>query len=239
MPAKPENPQPRNPLTSGPLPQSEEPGYYPGYSTLSQQKFWDATTRRVVLDRITDLPPLRFFTAEEQTTLACVLEHALPQSDRVPSRRIPILPLIDKRLFEQVIGGFRYEDMPPDWDAYRLGLKAIEQMAQEVHGRSFPECAYTEREALLQSLNEEKPAGAHELWKQMNVRHFWRMLLHDACSAYYAHPWGWDEIGFGGPAYPRGYMRLEFGRAEPWEVDEERYPWEAPEGCLSDLKQKY
>ena len=27
-------------------------------------------------------------------------------------------------------------------------------------------------------------------------------------GAFYSHPWAWNEIGFGGPAYPRGYMRL-------------------------------
>ena len=27
-------------------------------------------------------------------------------------------------------------------------------------------------------------------------------------AAFYSHPWAWNEIGFGGPAYPRGYMRL-------------------------------
>ena len=29
-----------------------------------------------------------------------------------------------------------------------------------------------------------------------------------ACTAFYAHPWAWNEIGFGGPAYPRGYKIL-------------------------------
>ena len=42
---------------------------------------------------------------------------------------------------------------------------------------------------------------------------------------YYAHPWAWDEIGFGGPAYPRAYMRLENGQPEPWEKQEKRYEW--------------
>ena len=27
-------------------------------------------------------------------------------------------------------------------------------------------------------------------------------------EAFYSHPWAWNEIGFGGPAYPQGYMRL-------------------------------
>ena len=32
-------------------------------------------------------------------------------------------------------------------------------------------------------------------------------------SAFYSHPWAWNEIGFGGPAYPRGYARLGRGAA--------------------------
>jgi len=61
------------------------------------------------------------------------------------------------------------------------------------------------------------------------------MLLEDSVNVYYAHPWAWDEIGFGGPAYPRGYMRLENGLPEPWETDEVRYIWTAPADTLSDL----
>lgn len=35
------------------------------------------------------------------------------------------------------------------------------------------------------------------------------------------------------PAYPRAYMRLERGEAEPWEAEEQRYEWEAPEASAS------
>ena len=59
------------------------------------------------------------------------------------------------------------------------------------------------------------------------------LLVSDCVEAYYAHPWAWDEIGFGGPAYPRAYMRLERGEAEPWEAEEKRYEWEAPDGSVS------
>jgi hypothetical protein len=38
-------------------------------------------------------------------------------------------------------------------------------------------------------------------------------------SAFYSHPWACYEIGFGGPAYPRGYMRLGgVGPREPFET---------------------
>ena len=58
-----------------------------------------------------------------------------------------------------------------------------------------------------------------------------------AAEAYYSHPYAWDEIGFGGPAYPRAYMRLEHGEPEPWEVNEQRYAWLAPEDSVSDVSE--
>jgi hypothetical protein len=36
-------------------------------------------------------------------------------------------------------------------------------------------------------------------------------------AAFYSHPWAWSEIGFGGPAYPRGFARLGAGQREQWE----------------------
>jgi hypothetical protein len=76
--------------------------------------------------------------------------------------------------------------------------------------------------------------GAAELWAQMEVHRYWALIVQDCVEAYYAHPWAWDEIGFGGPAYPRGYMRLEHGEPEPWEVSEKRYHWKAPADAVSD-----
>jgi hypothetical protein len=73
------------------------------------------------------------------------------------------------------------------------------------------------------------------IWQRVPVHRFWTMLVEDCVEAYYAHPWAWDEIGFGGPAYPRGYIRLENGSAEPWESDEKRYEWKAPANSVSDL----
>jgi hypothetical protein len=69
----------------------------------------------------------------------------------------------------------------------------------------------------------------------MSLGRFWQMLMQDALEAYYAHPWAWDEIGFGGPAYPRAYTRLERGEPEPWEVEERRYGWLAPDYTVSDV----
>jgi hypothetical protein len=45
-------------------------------------------------------------------------------------------------------------------------------------------------------------------------------LLKTLVSIYYAHPEAWNEIGFGGPASPRGYARLGMDRRDPWEAEE-------------------
>ena len=68
----------------------------------------------------------------------------------------------------------------------------------------------------------------------MPADRFWMLVVADCIDAYYSHPWAWDEIGFGGPAYPRAYMRLENGRPEPWESEETRYAWQAPATSSSD-----
>jgi hypothetical protein len=39
---------------------------------------------------------------------------------------------------------------------------------------------------------------------------------------YYAHPLAWNEIGYGGPASPRGHVRKWAGGVDPWEAREER-----------------
>lgn len=205
---------------------------------MSQQKFWDAATRDLILDRVSSEPAIRFFTPAEQATMHAVVDRMLPQDDRHPSTRIAILPGIDKRLFLNHIEGFRYEDMPSDQDAYRIAAKAIESMAQELHGQPFHVLRVLQQEEILQSLHDNTPLAAKKLWNHLNLERFWSMLLADCCAVYYAHPSAWNEIGFGGPAYPRGYMRLEDGLAEPWEVDEQRYEWLAPDDTISDRPQK-
>jgi hypothetical protein len=40
---------PIDPKTKKPIPPRAQPGYYPGFSTLSQQAFWDEATRNVVM----------------------------------------------------------------------------------------------------------------------------------------------------------------------------------------------
>lgn len=225
---------PLDPLSVEPLEPKAQPGYYPAYNVLDQQNSWDTATRAVVLERLRRPPPIRYFSAEEARVLEIVCHHLLPQDDRDQEHQIPIVPLIDQRLYEKRTNGYRFENMPPDGEAHRLGLQAIQQMARELFGRDFLELTWLRQEEILLLVCDDQPKGAKEIWECLPPRRYWALLIEDCVEVYYAHPWSWNEIGYGGPAYPRAYMRLERGEPEPWEVEERRYEWLAPASCLSD-----
>lgn len=220
--------------TKKPLAPRAQPGYYPGFSTLSQRAFWDEATRRVVMMRVEQPPPIRYFTMDELSLMQAICDRLLPQDDRDEEHKIPVVNYIDDRLYHRRIDGYRFEDMPHDHEAHRLGLQAIEAIAQHMFSTSFVSLGPRQQDEVLKTIHDGKPPAGHDIWQKMSVTHYWLLILQDVLEAYYAHPYAWDEIGFGGPAYPRGYMRLEGGRPEPWEVDEQRYEWEAPPDSLSD-----
>jgi hypothetical protein len=219
---------PTDPGTGEPLPPKRQPGYYPGFSTLSQSPFWEDATRDVVETRVSDPPKRRFFTEAQWAFWTLVFSHLIPQSDRTEDRQIPLIAPLDERLYLNKTVGYRYEDMPPDQEAYRLGIEAIDAEAQHQFNGSFTVLPYHQRELVLQAIAENKADGAREIWKRMSQKRFWQLIMQDAAEGYYSHPWAWDEIGFGGPAYPRAYTRLERGEPEPWEKEECRYQWDAP-----------
>jgi len=226
--------RPVNPETGEPFPPTDQPGYYPGFRTLSQSPYWDAATRNVVTLRVTDPPERRFFTAYEWKFWETVFSHLIPQTDRTPERQIPLIPPLDARLYANRTDGYRYETMPQDREAYKIGIEAINNESAARFGGEFLDLGHWQQEKVLQAIHDGRPEASPEIWKSMSVSRFWELIMHDAMKAYYGHPWAWDEVGFGGPAYPRAYMRLENGEPEPWEVREKRHEWRAPDLSVSD-----
>lgn len=224
---------PRDPATGEPLTPMCTPGYYPVFSTLSQSPFWDDATRQAVTKRLEPARAVEFFSAEEFEFWTAVFDHLIPQTDRTADRQIPLVGPLDHRLHINQTVGYRFETMPQDRDAYRLGREALNEEARQQYGNDFLSLPYRQQDLVLKAIHDGKPKAAKEIWSRMSVHRFWQLMMGDAIDAYYAHPWAWDEIGFGGPAYPRAYTRLERGEPEPWEVEEKRYEWLSPEATIS------
>jgi hypothetical protein len=190
---------------------------FPGYDVVSQSGHWDPVTAGVVLARLAPPPALRFFDPREEAVGTALVDLLLAQHrvDGPAGRRyVPVFAMIDSRLAEGDTDGWHYADMPEDGDAWRASLAHLDHDANARYGRGFAECSPPEQEALVRAVND---LGAGT-WHDLPAKQVWSLWTRYACTAYYAHPWSWDEIGFGGPAYPRGYKNRGVGRREPYEV---------------------
>ncbi|HEY0517501.1 MAG TPA: gluconate 2-dehydrogenase subunit 3 family protein [Solirubrobacteraceae bacterium] len=184
-------------------------GRYPDYDVLASADHWDAVTRRVVLERVAQPPPLRFFDEREAATLGAFLDVVLAQ-DREP--RIPVLAMVDAKMHAGQLDGYRYVDMPPDPQTWRRVAEGLDEAAVE-QGCDGGFAAASEH--LRHELVGRFAKG--ELEWDLPVSEAWSVVMRGALAAFYSHPWAWNEIGFGGPAYPRGYARLGAGQREHWE----------------------
>jgi hypothetical protein len=184
---------------------------FPGFDVLAQADHWDPVTAGVVLARLGPPPPIRFFTPDEEAIAGPLLDLLLDQHDEP---RVPVLRMIDSRLAEGRTDGWRYADLPEDGQAWRDTLAALDEDARTAHGVGFARCDDEARRALIQAVQD---LGAKP-WHGLPASRVWSLWTRYACTAFYAHPWAWNEIGFGGPAYPRGYKNAGIGRREPWEV---------------------
>ena len=192
---------------------------YPGYDVLDKWKTqsWNETTRSVIHKRLTEVPARRFFNEQQWETLLAVCDRVIPQPERVEP--VPIAPWIDARLFQGQGTGTRYASLPPEQECWRRGMDAIEAEAQHRYRRPFHRLDRVEQDLLLQSLdkNETWAPVWEGLPSQTLLRH---VVLRAIVEVYYAHPAAWSEIGFGGPASPRGYVRLDANRRDEWEAAE-------------------
>ena len=190
---------------------------YAGYDVLAKWDgpSWDQQTREVLRKRLTEVPPRRFFSETEWRTLEAVCARLIPQPER--STPIPIVPWIDEKLHHNWRDGFRYEDMPPLQEAWRVGLQGIDHESQRRFGSDFATSSEANQDAVLLAIQSGHVEGV--VWTRLPPQRFFTtVLLKEVVGEYYAHPAAWSEVGFGGPASPRGYVRLGENQRDPWEA---------------------
>lgn len=174
------------------------------------------TALQARLDAPTDYLP-QFFDADTFELLLAVAARLLPQPDRpVP---IELAPAIDARLAEGRSDGWRYDVLPPDREAYRLGLGGINQAAQAQFQLDFLVLDAAHQDAVLEQLASGNAAG--ENWQQVKQGRFFEELLAELTENYYAHPLAQEEIGYVGMADVPGWTRIGLNELEPREPEEQ------------------
>jgi Gluconate 2-dehydrogenase subunit 3 len=193
---------------------------YPGYDVLSKRDTpsWNKQTREVIDRRLAIKPGTHhFFDAAEWSTLRAVCARIVPQpADRA---QVPLAAMVDAKVHNKQGDGYRNAELPPMDEAWRRGLAALDAEAMARHAIHFHALAPDQQDDLLRAM--EKGELKHEAWGDMPSKVFFKnRVLSDIVRAYYSHPTAWNEIGWGGPASPRGYVRMDFDRRDEWEAAE-------------------
>jgi hypothetical protein len=204
---------------------------YPGYDVLRKRDTpsWDVITREVIEQRLATVDAAQFLDEPRWRALHALCARIVPQPIDQP--QVPLAAMLDRRLLANTGDGFRYARLPPLREAWRIGLSALDAESRQRHELPFASLSEAQQIALLTQMQHGGLNG--EAWHGMDAQLFFsQRVLSDICGAYYAHPLSWNQIGFGGPANPRGYVRMYENRRDPWEAVEakpgqEQQAWEA------------
>ncbi|MGA0568076.1 gluconate 2-dehydrogenase subunit 3 family protein [Rathayibacter sp. KR2-224] len=210
---------PRNrPKSTLPLSPENGGGRFPGFDVMGQEPHWDGATRAAIHARLHGQPAVRFFTQLEVATAKCLLDRLVGQRAEPGDETVDLARMVDARLAENQTDGWHYDTMPRDSEAWRASLRALNEDAHDRFGSDFAECDLDQQRELMEAVR----TWGEDRWHELPPAQVWSLWTRYAATAFYSHPAVWNEIGFGGPAYPRGYKDLGIDRREPYEVKDAR-----------------
>ena len=199
-------------------------GRYPDYDVLAEARPLGRGRRaRSCSSRVARRPAAALLRRPRGGARSAPSATSCSAQDAEP--RIPVLAMVDAKLHAGELDGFRYDDMPEDprdLAARRRGARRRGARRRRAELRARRRRARSARSSTRFSEGE---LGA--LGRAAPSTQAWTVVMRGVARRFYSHPWAWNEIGFGGPAYPRGYMRLHSGagQREPWEAPPEPSTW--------------
>jgi hypothetical protein len=196
-------------------------GRFPGFDVLSQSEHWDPVTANLVMARTDPPEQPRFFTDGEQAAAAALLDQLTGQCDEPLG--VPLVAMVDARLADGETDGWHYADLSEDGQVWRDTLGYLDKDAHDRCGAGFADASERDQAAIIQAVQDSDD------WHGLPAARVWSLWTRYACTALYSHPDAWSEMGFPGPAYPRGYKNAGVGKREPFEVGDAR-PAEDPVG---------
>lgn len=189
------------------------PPRFPGFDVMSEAGHWDPVTRELIESRLGPPPADEFFSETERATAAALCDQLTGQHE---SPRVPVLETVESRLAKNRTDGWHHETLPIDRETWRDSLAFLDADAMAAYGERF---ATVSRGRQVEVLTSIQNLGGRE-WHGMPAGQVWNLWMRYVCAAFYSHPWAWNEIGWPGPAYPRGYKNAGINKREPFEVVE-------------------
>lgn len=192
--------------------------HYPKYHVMEQQEHWDEHTRGIVQDRMQYTYTPSFLSQNEVETLKRICSHLV--NDKNTEIIDYIIRHIDETLSSSLGEGERQEQVPEASILIRNGLEYLDTVAKEYNYMKLIESDDKAQLSILEELSKGN-CPRQENWDNKQQKALFKKLLSLSVDAYYSHPAVWTHIGYGGPAYPRGYVRADIGLLDPWEAQTE------------------
>ncbi|MCZ8513044.1 gluconate 2-dehydrogenase subunit 3 family protein [Paenibacillus filicis] len=192
---------------------------YPSFNVMNEKDEWDDHTQTIVTSRLKPSKSLHFLTPNEADMVKQI--SSLFVNDRSPEVLDFVLGHIDQTMHQSPGESQRKEGVPQAQELIRAGLQAIEQGVQSQYSSSFADLDRAKQKQYLQHISESV-AKPQEIWNGIPQEALFRKLLNLTVESYCSHPKVWSEIGYAGPAYPRGYVRTQLGQLDPWEAQPEQ-----------------
>ena len=168
-------------------------------------------TRQVLTERLTETANQpQFFSTREFALLQAICDRLIPQeNDQEP---VDIVGNIDKRLTQNQSDGWRYDSMPADGAAYKLGLTGVDETAQLLFQQPFQALSGDVQDGVLNQIQHLKAPG--ETWKKLPANRFFEELLAEVAHTYYSHPLAQEKIGYVGMADVATWQRIGLNQLE-------------------------
>ncbi|MBN3527219.1 gluconate 2-dehydrogenase subunit 3 family protein [Paenibacillus apiarius] len=192
--------------------------HYPSFDVMKERDEWDSHTQIIVTERLREETTWQALQELELATLGAVCRLLVAdERDNVISY---ILMHFDQIITSKIGEGQRKAGVPEEKTLIREGLQQLDNKARNEHGAPFDQLKGAQQSEILERLSEGKLQLSPE-WTALKQKGLFKKLLGTAIDAYCSHPDIWSEIGYAGPAYPRGYVRGDIGQLDPWEAKTE------------------
>ena len=174
-------------------------------------------TREALQTRLAQQPGTpRFFTPDEVESLRQITARLLPQ----PANReqIDVVGPVDHRLANNESDGWRYDTLPADPDAWRMGLNGFQEAAQAYFGKPFTQLDGAQQDELIGQIQQ---GTALELsLNPLQSKRFFDDMLAELTGIYFSHPLAQEEIGYVGMADKPRWDRIGLNELEEREPRE-------------------
>lgn len=196
---------------------------YASYDVLDKRGTlsWNDATRAALDERMALQVPDGVLEETQLKTLHKLAARICPDPDgRPPTSSVA---MIVRRIRDEEGDGFRHHALPRFAECWRRALDAVQAEAHERFGKSFADLPDDVVDRILHDIQQGHVQA--EVWSDLPPELIWNWrIVPDLVSAHWAQPQLWSAMGFGGPASPRGYVRLALNRRDPWEPKEEGAP---------------